>query len=435
MRLRGSLAVDGRKIAGPSRGVGAVFQAPVLLPWRTIEENVLLPADVMKLDRPRATERAHALLQMAGLGGFERKYPYELSGGMQHRASIVRALVHDPKLLIMDEPFAALDAITREQMATELQRIWMDSRKTVMFITHSISEAVFLSDRIAVMSARPGRIVDIFNNRAPRPRSFADLLSPALAELSAEIRRSLRPRLRRIDDRASRMADIVNTEPKAAEAVPRRRASGIAWRILERLLSLTILLLIIEGGIRGFEVPPYVFPTPSAIGVALYQGVAGGTYLPALAVTLTEILIGFVIGSTCGILLGIAMVQVPLLDRIVYPYVVGLQTVPKVAIAPLMIVWFGFGISSKIFIVAVTCLFPSLVNTIAGLRAVDSDRIALIPAMCGTRRATAALRATAECPALHHGWAQHGHRACRDRRHRRRVCRRQDRHRRADPAS
>jgi NitT/TauT family transport system permease protein len=181
------------------------------------------------------------------------------------------------------------------------------------------------------------------------------------------------------------MADIVNTEPKAAEAVPRRRASGIAWRILERLLSLTILLLIIEGGIRGFEVPPYVFPTPSAIGVALYQGVAGGTYLPALAVTLTEILIGFVIGSTCGILLGIAMVQVPLLDRIVYPYVVGLQTVPKVAIAPLMIVWFGFGISSKIFIVAVTCLFPSLINTIAGLRAVDSDRIALITAMCGTR--------------------------------------------------
>ena len=188
---RGSLAVDGRKIAGPSRGVGAVFQAPVLLPWLTIEENVLLPADVMRLDRPRATERAHALLQMAGLGGFERKYPYELSGGMQHRASIVRALVHDPKLLIMDEPFAALDAITREQMATELQRIWMDSRKTVMFITHSISEAVFLSDRIAVMSARPGCIVDIFDNRAPRPRSFADLLSPALAELSAEIRRSL----------------------------------------------------------------------------------------------------------------------------------------------------------------------------------------------------------------------------------------------------
>jgi NitT/TauT family transport system ATP-binding protein len=110
---------------------------------------------------------------------------------MQHRASIVRALVHDPRLLIMDEPFAALDAMTREQMATELQRIWMESRKTVVFITHSIGEAVFLSDRIVVMSARPGRIVAIFDNPAPRPRSFANLALPELAALSTEIRRSL----------------------------------------------------------------------------------------------------------------------------------------------------------------------------------------------------------------------------------------------------
>ena len=188
---RGSLALDGREIAGPSRGVGVVFQAPVLLPWRTIEENVLLPADVMKLDRASAVGRARGLLAMAGLGGFETKYPYELSGGMQHRAALVRALVHDPRLLIMDEPFAALDAITREQMATELQRIWMESRKTVIFITHSIGEAVFLSDRIAVMSARPGRIIAMHDNSAPRPRSFADLAAPAFANLSNEIRRGL----------------------------------------------------------------------------------------------------------------------------------------------------------------------------------------------------------------------------------------------------
>jgi len=145
----------------------------------------------MKLDRASAIGRAHALLAMAGLAGFEKKYPYELSGGMQHRAAIVRALVHDPRLLIMDEPFAALDAITREQMATELQRIWMESRKTVVFITHSIGEAVFLSDRIAVMSARPGRIIATYDNPAPRPRSFAELAAPALSGLTNEIRRSL----------------------------------------------------------------------------------------------------------------------------------------------------------------------------------------------------------------------------------------------------
>jgi NitT/TauT family transport system ATP-binding protein len=188
---QGSIAIGGAEISGPSRGVGAVFQAPVLLPWRTIEQNVLLPVDVMRLDRKAATARARALLQLVGLGEFGSRYPYELSGGMQHRAAIVRALIHDPRLLIMDEPFAALDAITREQMASELQRIYLESGKTVVFITHSISEAVFLSDRIVVMSARPGRIVATFENASPRPRTFASLASPELAQLSAEIRNSL----------------------------------------------------------------------------------------------------------------------------------------------------------------------------------------------------------------------------------------------------
>jgi NitT/TauT family transport system permease protein len=181
------------------------------------------------------------------------------------------------------------------------------------------------------------------------------------------------------------MTDLATAETQTTEAGPPDRVRAAALRGLERLVSLSILLAILEGSIRLFDVPPYVFPAPSSIGLALYQGVVDGNYMYALGVTLTEILGGFAIGSACGIVLGIAMVQLPLLDRLVYPYVVGLQTVPKVAIAPLMIVWFGFGISSKVFIVALTCLFPSLVNTIAGLRAVDSDRIALITAMCGTR--------------------------------------------------
>jgi NitT/TauT family transport system permease protein len=170
-----------------------------------------------------------------------------------------------------------------------------------------------------------------------------------------------------------------------AESIAPSRGKLALWRACERLLSFAILMLLLESCIRYFDVQPYVFPAPSAIAVALWNGVTSGTYLHALSVTLSEVLAGFAIGSACGILLGIAMVQLPVLDRIVYPYVVGLQTVPKVAIAPLMIVWFGFGIESKVFIVALTCLFPSLVNTIAGLRAVDSDRIALILSMCGSR--------------------------------------------------
>jgi len=187
----GELAISGARILGPSKNVGCVFQSPVLLRWRTIRDNVLLPLDVMKLERASAIRRVEALLRLVGLGGFEDKYPFELSGGMQQRAAIVRSLVHDPHLLMMDEPFAALDAMTREQMAIELQRLWMESGKTLVFITHSISEAILLSDRIIVMSARPGRIVAVFENTAPRPRSFADLGSPTLNELSLDIRQSL----------------------------------------------------------------------------------------------------------------------------------------------------------------------------------------------------------------------------------------------------
>jgi NitT/TauT family transport system ATP-binding protein len=188
---QGTAAIAGRPINGPRPDVGMVFQTPVLLPWRTILQNVLLPVDVQRLDRTKLTARAHELIVMAGLTGFENAYPDELSGGMQQRAGIVRALVHDPKLLLMDEPFAALDALTRENMALELQRIWLTSRKTVLFVTHSISEAVLLSDRIVLMSARPGRIVDIFELPRERPRSFDDLATPKFAALSKAIRHGL----------------------------------------------------------------------------------------------------------------------------------------------------------------------------------------------------------------------------------------------------
>jgi len=186
----GAAYICGTPVNGPRPDVGMVFQTPVLLPWRTVLKNVLLPMDVQRLDRS-VEARARELLNMVGLAGFETRYPDELSGGMQQRAAIVRALVHDPKLLLMDEPFAALDALTREQMALELQRIWITSRKTILFVTHSISEAVLLSDRIVLMSARPGRVITVFDCPRERPRSFDDLASPRLAELAKAIRHGL----------------------------------------------------------------------------------------------------------------------------------------------------------------------------------------------------------------------------------------------------
>lgn len=185
---QGTIELFGEPIQGPRQDVGIVFQSPVLLPWRTILENVLLPVDVLRLSRAQYTPKAHELLELVGLEAFHGAYPNELSGGMQQRAAIARALVYDAPILMMDEPFGALDAMTREIMNLEVQRIWEAHRKTVIFITHSIPEAVFLGDRVVVMSPRPGKILANIEIDLPRPRVLDDMLTPAFGDYVREIR-------------------------------------------------------------------------------------------------------------------------------------------------------------------------------------------------------------------------------------------------------
>ncbi len=156
----------------PARDVGMVFQQPLLLKWRRILENVLLPAEILGLPAVASRARAMQLLDLVGLAGFEQKYPYELSGGMQQRAAIARALVHDPKLILMDEPFGALDALTREKMNLELLRIWKESQKTIIFVTHGIAEAVFLGTRVVVLTAGPARMADNIPIELRHPRTL-----------------------------------------------------------------------------------------------------------------------------------------------------------------------------------------------------------------------------------------------------------------------
>jgi NitT/TauT family transport system ATP-binding protein len=186
----GTVKVAGRQVTRPIADIGMVFQQPVLLKWRSILQNVLLPAELAGKDASGLKKRAHELLEMAGLNGFAEKLPRELSGGMQQRAALCRALLLDPPLLLMDEPFGALDAMTRDDMALELLRIWGEtsaSRKTILFVTHSIPEAVFLSDRVVVMSARPGRIAADIRIDVPRPRTIESRASEKFGRISLDI--------------------------------------------------------------------------------------------------------------------------------------------------------------------------------------------------------------------------------------------------------
>jgi NitT/TauT family transport system ATP-binding protein len=188
-KTSGTARLAGEEIEGSRRDIGMVFQAATLLPWRTILENVMLPIDVQRLDKKRYRARAMELLEMVGLEGFEDRYPRELSGGMQQRAGICRALVHDPDVLLMDEPFGALDAMTREYMNLELLRIWRESGKTIVLVTHSIPEAVFLSDRVVVMSPRPGRMVELVDIDLERPRQLELMQSDAAGAYVQRIRK------------------------------------------------------------------------------------------------------------------------------------------------------------------------------------------------------------------------------------------------------
>ncbi len=184
----GEVLVDGTPVRGPRRDVGIVFQTPVLLPWLTVLSNTLLVPKIQRLDKEKHKARALELLEMVGLSGYEDKYPSELSGGMQQRVSVVRALVADPALLLMDEPFGALDALTREQLNVDLQNIWMKTGKTIIFITHSVTEAVFLGSRVVVMGTRPGRLLEDISIDLPHPRLLSGMSSPEFGKYSDRVR-------------------------------------------------------------------------------------------------------------------------------------------------------------------------------------------------------------------------------------------------------
>ncbi len=187
----GEVSFGDSSLQAPRHGVGMVFQKANLMPWRTVLENILLPLEIQRMPHQQALERAQALVELVGLSGFEASLPRDLSGGMAQRVAIARALVHEPDLLLLDEPFGSLDALTRERMGSELTRIWQAYRKTVVMVTHSISESLFLADRVLVLSPRPGRMCLDMTISLPRPRVEDVRYTPAFAALARQVRAAI----------------------------------------------------------------------------------------------------------------------------------------------------------------------------------------------------------------------------------------------------
>ncbi|MCT2276415.1 ABC transporter ATP-binding protein [Micromonospora chalcea] len=211
----GEITVAGTPITKPRRDVAMLFQRPALLPWRTVLDNVLLPVEIFGWRRAEHRGRARQLLEMAGLGGFEKRLPHELSGGMQQRVSLCRSLIGSPRVMLMDEPFSALDALTREELSGELQRVHMETKATIVFVTHSIDEAVLLADRVVVLSPRPGRIREVVEVNVPRPRTLGRHEHLAdVARISAELHELLMER------------DALGVPAPTGPAQPRAAAAG-----------------------------------------------------------------------------------------------------------------------------------------------------------------------------------------------------------------
>jgi NitT/TauT family transport system ATP-binding protein len=184
----GKVVIDGSTVTGPRSEIGMIFQEANLLPWRNLQKNIEFPFEIKKIDSKPYQPRIQELLAEVGLTGFETKFPRELSGGMQQRASIVRCLAFDPDIILMDEPFGALDAFTRDEMNLLIQKLWMETGKTIVFVTHNVSEAILLADRVVVLTPRPGRIAHVFDIDLPRPRTIEETYSPPFIEKIFEIK-------------------------------------------------------------------------------------------------------------------------------------------------------------------------------------------------------------------------------------------------------
>ena len=403
----GIVLTDGQQLGIRSSAVGYMPQKDLLLPWRTILDNVVIGLELQGVARSAARQQAMGYLEEFGLAGFEHRYPHTLSGGMRQRAAFLRTLLPNNDILLLDEPFGALDALTRTGMQEWLLRIWEAHRKTVLFVTHDVDEAVFLSDRVYVMTARPGRIKRELAIDLPRPRSLDIVANPRYVNLKAELLAAIReesvqqmqleavavpvaaaPAVRlpappALPDSQEAAAAEVMTLPTAPAPATLSRLRAAATEYLAPLVLALAFLAAWQIATVVTSIPPWQLPSPWQIGEKLVT--EWRLLAPHAWVTLKETLLGFLLAFGAGVALAIGIAYSRLLERSVYPYVIASQTIPIIAIAPMLVAWFGFGILPKVIVVALITFFPIVVNTVDGLRSMDPDLGNLMRALGASR--------------------------------------------------
>jgi len=373
----GHVLINGEAVKNLRRDTGNVFQKPVLLPWRNILKNILLPVEIIKGEMTcEYIERAHELIEDMGLKGVEEMYPNQLSGGMQQRVAMARALILNPEILLLDEPFGALDSITRERLNLLLLELWHKTKKTVIFVTHSISEAVLLSTQIVVLSKLPGKIKEVIEIDSSKKGDKNNIFSSEYISTTViDVRQKVKSVWKK--EVAKETTNVLLSEEKIS----------IWKKILKHyeylLIPMGLVFFVFLWGIiaRISALPEFILPLPETVIHRFITACKDNLLFPNIFVTALESLSGFFIGSIAAFIFGYILAKHKIAEKLLSPYIVAMQAIPIVALAPLLIIWFGFGIKTKFLIAALVIFFPILINSIVGIRSADREIMDLLKSL------------------------------------------------------